>query len=277
MILEAGIDVFLHSWAVDAVMDGDAIRGVVFESKSGRRAILADQVVDATGDGDIFGAAGAAHERRKYHIGLPCRIGNLDKVDRSKSPTARPRHMGSITPINGVNWVNMHGPDGDGLDVRQLSQMELNHRRQIWKQVEEIRQTPGYEDVYLMETAPQLGVRITRVLGGTKTLTIEGVRSSREFDDCVAISGAWNGDHQQWQIPLGALLPRKIDNLLASGRCIDGEPRMSDLIRVIPTCWVTGHAAGAAAAQAFKDGCTPRDVDVAKVRALLLSQGAYLG
>jgi hypothetical protein len=278
MIVEAGIDVFLHSWVVDAVMDGKRIGGVVFQSKTGRQAILAKQVIDTTGDGDIFAAAGAEHEVRPYHIGLPYRIGNLDRVPASAPRgTKPPRHLGGVTPIAGVNWVNMQGPDGNGLDVRELSRLELNHRRQIWKQVEELRATPGHEDVYLMETAPQLGVRITRALTGTATLTVEGVKKSQKFDDCVGVGGAWQGDHQEWQIPYGALLPKNVDNLLTGGRSISSEPRMSDLIRVIPNCWVTGHAAGCAAAVAVADGVLARDVSIAKVRQVLLDQKAYLG
>jgi succinate dehydrogenase/fumarate reductase flavoprotein subunit len=278
MVVEDAVDVFLHCWGVDAVMDGNTIRGAVFESKSGRQAVLARQVVDATGDGDVFAAAGAEHERRIYHLGLVSRIGNLDRVDHEKAKLAKkPKHLGNVSPIAGVNWVNMHGPDADGLDVARLSELELNHRRQIWKNVQEVRNTPGYESVYLMETAPQLGVRITRVLSGVNTLTMKGVLDGREFPDCIAVGGAWAGDHQEWQIPYGALLPKRIDNLLAAGRCISGEPRMSDLIRVIPNCFVTGHAAGCAAALAVQDGCRARDVDLPRLQKLLKEQEAYLG
>jgi len=278
MITEAKVDIFLHCWGVDAIMSGNAVRGAVFESKSGRQAILADSVVDATGDGDIFAAAGAQHERRRYHIGLVSRIGNLDKVDRDKAKgSGKPRHLGIVTPIPGVNWVNMHGPDADGLDVAELTRLELNARKLIWKNVRKIRQTPGYEKVYLMETAPQLGVRITRVLSGLHTLKMSDVKAGAKFPDVIAVGGAWSGDHQAWQIPYRALVPKHVDNVLAAGRCISGETLMSDLIRVIPNCFVTGHAAGVAAAVASKDGCRVRDVEVSKVQRLLRTQEAYLG
>jgi len=277
MIMEAELDVFLHCWGVDAVMDGNKVCGAVFESKSGRQAILAKNVVDATGDGDLFAAAGAVHERRKYHVGLVSRIGNLDKVDREKAAGAKPRHLGGVTPIAGVRWVNMHGPDADGLDVAELTKLELNARRLIWKNVQKVRQTPGYERVYLMETAPQLGVRITRVLSGQHTLKMSDVNAGTRFPDVVAVGGAWNADHHEWQIPYRALLPKNVENVLAAGRCISGETRMSDLIRVIPNCFITGHAAGAAAAVAARDGCTVRQVELPKVQRLLREQEAYLG
>jgi len=278
MIREAEVNVYLHCWGVDAIMDGDTIRGAVFESKSGRQAIVARTVVDATGDGDLFGAAGAEHERRKYDIGLVCRLGNLDKVDPAKAAqTKKPGDLGAVTPVRGVSWVNMRGPAADGLDVAELTRLEMNHRRQIWRNLQRIRSTPGYEQVYLVETAPQLGVRITRVLAGLKTLTLKDARAGTVYPDVIGVGGADGAQKDQWQIPYRALVPKKLDNLLAAGRCISGEQPMADLLRLIPACFVTGHAAGVAAAMSVKDSCRPRDLDVPTLQRELRRQGAYLG
>ncbi len=278
MVEEAKIDVFLHCWGVDAIMEDNAVRGAVFESKSGRQAILAKVVVDATGDGDLFAAAGAEFEHRSHNVGLVTRIANLDRVDPERAKLApKPRPLGGATPVPGVNWVNMRGPEVDGLCVATLTRMELNHRKFIWRNIQRTRKVPGYEQVYLTETAPQLGVRITRVLHGLHTLTREDLRAGKRFPDVVGVGGSENGQHDEWQIPYGSLLPRTVDNVLASGRCIDAEVRMADLVRLIPNCFVTGHAAGAAAAVCVADGCMPRDVDVAHVQKLLREQDAYLG
>ncbi|MBQ2849513.1 MAG: FAD-dependent oxidoreductase [Thermoguttaceae bacterium] len=284
MITEANIEVFLHSWAIDAIIDDEpspetgnpVVRGVVIQTKLGPKAILAKQVIDATGDGDVFVPAGAAHTQRMYNIGLPYRIGNLDRA-KPVEGGKRARFLGDVTPVPGVRWVNMTGPSLDGVDVKVLSELELKHRKQIWKQVQETRSTPGYEDVYLMETAPQIGVRVTRVIEGVATLKLDEARAGKKFDDCVGIGGAWHGDHIGWQIPFGALVPKNVENILTAGRSISGEPLMSDVIRVIPNCWVTGHAAGAAAAVAVQDGTLARAVSIPKVRALLKEQKAYLG
>ena len=278
MVREAGIRVFLHCWGVDAIVDGTTVKGAVFESKSGRQAIVAKMVVDASGDGDIYAAAGAEFQHLKFRTGLVHRIGNLDRVDKAKAKGhKKPKGLGGITPIRGVRWVNMQGPVADGLDVADLTRLEMNHRRHIWNSVQRIRSTPGYEQVYLMETAPQLGVRITRLLAGTHQLTMKDVMAKRAFPDVIGVGGRWCAKHPAWQIPYGALVPRKTDNVLAAGRCVSGEAKMADLLRVIPPCFVTGHAAGAAAAVAVADGCRARDVDVAKVQKLLRQQGAYLG
>jgi len=278
MVEEAGIKVFLHCWGVDAVIDGNVVKGVVFESKSGRQAILAKVVIDATGDGDVFAAAGATFEHRSHNVGLVSRIGNLDRVDREKaSGSSKPRHLGSPTPVAGVNWVNMHGPEVDGLDVATLTRMEMNHRKFIWKNIQKTRQIPGYEHVYLVETAPQLGVRITRVLDGLNTVTLADLKAGTKFPDVVGVGGSDGRDQGEWQIPYGALVPVKTENVLAAGRCICAELRMADLVRLIPNCFVTGHAAGVAGAVAVDDACRPRDVDINRLQKILRQQEAYLG
>ena len=278
MIEEAGVDVFLHCWGVDAIVTGNTVRGVVFESKSGRQAILAKAVVDATGDGDLFAAAGAEFEHRSHNVGLVSRIGNLDRVDAEKAKEApKPRRLGSATPAPGVNWVNLTGPEVDGLDLATLTRMEMNHRKFIWKDVQRTRQTPGYEKVYLVETAPQIGVRITRVLNGLNRVRLSDLKAATKFPDVVGVGGASNATHGEWQIPYGALVPTTVDNVLASGRCISMDLGMADLVRLVPNCFVTGHAAGVAAAVAVQDNCRPREVDIAKVQKILRQQEAYLG
>ncbi len=278
MVEEAGIQVFLHCWGVDAIMQGDSIRGAVFESKSGRQAILAKVVIDATGDGDIFAAAGAQFEHRSHNVGLVSRIGNLDRVDKTKTlDTEKPKRLGSVTPIPGVNWCNLTGPEVDGLDLATLTRMEMNHRKYIWRKMQKIRNVPGYDKVYLMETAPQLGVRITRILNGLKTVKVDDIKNSTQYPDVIGVGGASNAEHAEWQIPYGALIPQKIDNVIAAGRCIDCDLRMADLVRLIPNCFVTGHAAGVAAAVAVRDRCKPRDADISKIQKILRQQEAYLG
>jgi hypothetical protein len=274
LVREEGLDVFLHSWCADAILEGRTVRGAVLQSKSGRNAILAGQVIDATGDGDLFAAAGAPYYRRRYRIGLSFRIGNLDKVDASRATGSAPPQLGLPTPIAGVNWINLMGPETDALDVRELTRMELDHRTDIWRRVEEIKKVPGYEQAYLYDVAPSLGVRLTRVLAGAGTISESS--SGRKLNDCVGVGGSIRGD-DEWQIPYGALVPKKIENLLAAGRCISGEPVMTDRLREIAVCFVSGHAAGCAAAIAVRDGCRAREVNVAKLQTLLRDQKAYLG
>ena len=59
MALHAGVKLLLHSWSVAAVVEKNTVKGVIFESKSGRQAIVGKVIIDATGDGDVFASAGA--------------------------------------------------------------------------------------------------------------------------------------------------------------------------------------------------------------------------
>ncbi len=97
MIEEAGVKVFLHCWGVDAIVNDNAVQGVVFESKSGRQAILAKVVVDATGDGDVFASAGASSSIVRTTSGSSIASGTSTGSTRTRREI-RPRPSGSVRP-----------------------------------------------------------------------------------------------------------------------------------------------------------------------------------
>ncbi len=288
MIRESGVKMLYHTWAAQVIRQDRTIRGVFVESKSGRSAILAKVVIDCTGDGDILHWAGERYEVMKYHIGLVHRLGNIDRIDARK-PGYVKRGIGDPTPIPGVNWVNMHGPDEqDGLDVRNLSRLQMDFRREIWENVQRIRQTPGYEQVFLLDTASQLGVRMSRIVEAEYRLTLEDTMTFREFEDAIGVSGAWTTmlykgkkvpktERPCWQIPYRSLVPRQTENLLVAGRCFCFEPALVEDTRIIGTCLVTGHGAGAAAGLAVQQREAVRHVDRSRLKQLLLRQGVWLG
>jgi hypothetical protein len=80
-----------------------------------------------------------------------------------------------------------------------------------------------------------------------------------------------------WQIPLRSLVPKKTDNLLVAGRCFCFVRELVEDTRIIGTCLVTGHGAGAAAGLAVKEKQQVRNLDTANLKKLLLEQGAWLG
>ncbi len=87
MVLEAGAEVQLHTYVSDVIMEGDTVRGVVVESKSGREAILAKVVVDTSGDADVAARAGAPYELlERASISMNLRMVGVD-VDRFAEAT----------------------------------------------------------------------------------------------------------------------------------------------------------------------------------------------
>ena len=288
MIRDAGVNMLYHSWGVNAVMDGNVIRGVIIESKSGRQAVLAKVVIDCTGDGDVFHWAGETYENMHYHIGLVHRLGNIDRIDKTKAGY-REMPIGKATPIPSVNWVNMHGKDDqNGIDMLSLSGLQLDYRKQIWESVEALKKIPGHENVFLLDTASQMGVRMSRIVEGEYRLTLEDSMTYRNFDDAIGISGAWTTllyrgkkvgpkERPMWQIPYRSLLPKKTENLLVAGRCFCFEKTLVEDTRIIGTCLVTGHGAGAAAARAVAERETVRNIDRQKLRSLLQEQNVWFG
>jgi len=87
MMEEAGVMLLLHSWIADVIVEENALRGVVVENKSGRQALLAKVVVDATGDGDVAAKAGAP-----YNMG----VGPSDISAKEGIPVGTMQGMGKM-------------------------------------------------------------------------------------------------------------------------------------------------------------------------------------
>jgi len=288
MTKECGVKVFYHCWASNVTVKDDIIKTVFLESKSGRVAMTCRVVIDCTGDGDILHLAGNEYDTMNYHIGLVHRLGNIDTIDKTK-PGYRPLKLGNPTPIAGVNWVNMQGDrNQDGTNLMTLSTLQQKYRIQIWERLQKIRDVPGHEQVFLLDTASQLGVRMSRILKGQYCLTLKDSMTYRAFGDTVGISGAWTtllyeGKRVEvkkrplWQIPYRSLVPRKTKNLLVAGRCFSFEKALVEDTRIIGTCLVTGHAAGAAAAVAVQQNTHVQDNDIVRIQSLLKQQKANLG
>lgn len=224
MLQEAGVTLQFHTLAVGVIKEGNKVKGIITESKSGREAILAKAVIDATGDGDIAAFAGAEYLMGREGDGvcqpasLMFRIGGVD-YSRAVFPQAfgsfidlpkgeiqalgrqhlpfpaghvllyRNRLPGEVT----VNMTNVIGLDGT--DVRELTKAELICREQMDKIVLFLREyVPGYEKCYLTASAEMVGIRETRHFKGLLTLTEEHIAKATLFDDWIATKNRFNFD-----------------------------------------------------------------------------------
>ena len=192
---------------------------------------------------------------------------------------------------DGEVWINMTRVKGtDSTDTRSLTRAEIEARKQIddiCKYL--IAYVPGFENAYLAQTAPFLGIRESRRIVGQYVLTEEDVLSCRRFDDAIGLGSypvdlhhpgdddctmKWCGDC--YDIPYRCLLPRGPDNLLVAGRCISTTHEAMAATRVMPTCMAIGEAAGRAARMAVQQGIRPADIDVAALQQALVAHGGYL-
>jgi hypothetical protein len=127
-----------------------------------------------------------------------------------------------------------------------------------------------------MLSAPQLGVRHSRRLVGVNSVTRAQWPTGKVFDDEIGVSPSLSPVFPSISIPFGSLVPEMLDGLLACGRHMACDTNSHGFLREIPQCWVTGQAAGVAAAQAVAAGVEPRKVAIAPLRAALVRQGVYL-
>ena len=281
MVEEQKIDMFFHAWGIDVIQEGNKIRGIVFMSTQGMQAILAKTVVDCTGDGDIYFAAGAQYRQITHGIGFVSRWANLDRITAKRPPRDKD---GNVLPGywimkgNEANpstcWTGVPNHHGDGLDIRNLTREEIYHRKETWEAVQKLRKTPGWEEVFIANTCSQIGPRVTRLLKSECIVDRAMLAKNWDPEDAVGWFGV-DGLHSAWKVPYRSLLPVGVDNLLSAGRCI-GAPDTCDTFRLIAPCFVTGEAAGTAAALAALSGKSPRDIDVKTLQKTLVKNGVYL-
>ena len=149
---------------------------------------------------------------------------------------------------------------------------------------------PGFENVQITYV-PDVGVRETRHIVGDYTLSVADVMTGRDFPDSIACGGhpldisplppeihpeKFDFNHWRFHIPYRIMLPRGVENLLVTGRCVSASRGASGAIRPTAQCMAMGEAAGVAAAISVKNGIYPRNVDVEELRSELLKNGAVI-
>ncbi len=319
LVLGHGARLLFHAWAAGVLMrDEHTIDALLVETKSGRGAITAQLFIDCSGDADLSAAAGAPFD--KDELLYPSMMFRINGVDAGRAgdawnhfgrlmaeAEARGRRFARRTPIirpqkNPSEWranvtqlANADGSAVDGTDAWQLSAAEVEGRRQIVDFMSFLRSdAPGFERAYLLEIAPQVGVRETRRVHGRARLTEAHVLQCAGFDDAIGVNG-WPveahvagdvrftfppglGTHRGYnQLPLGMLLPLAVDNLLVAGRCASMTHGGQSAARVSGACFAMGEAAGTTAALALARGCAPHQVPADEVRGQLRHHGAFLG
>lgn len=187
---EAGVKLLLHSLVVDSVTEGDAVTGVLVENKSGRQAILADVVVDASGDADVAAGAGAPYEvgRRKDGVAQPMSMMfRMGRVDVNQLVQYAKHHLDDFTFT--------YFPDIEGSIPEQSQSLNIVLEGFMSLQ-EKASDELGYESPRIglnVKTGLGLGdifVNATRITEGLATniqdLTDAEVHVRTQVQECVA-------------------------------------------------------------------------------------------
>lgn len=336
LVAENGIHPMLHRLFVSPVMDGDAIEGIIVESKAGREAILARRVIDATGDADVAHRAGAPTVKTPpedmqaasvmFHLAGVDKSAFLEgvradpqtfadwstgewKVETSgkedelfspflSKPFAQairdgvmPANLNTIAGTWGalhdtgeLTYMNLiHLAGCDGTDPDSLTRYEMEGRRQAMHAIDALRRyTPGCAGARLRNFGMTIGIRDTRKIDAVYNVTEADVRGQARFEDSVGIYPEFIDGYgvlilpttgRYMHVPYRAMLPRRVKNLLVTGRAIGGDRIAHAATRNMSCCAVAGQGAGVAAALSIREGTDLDRVDVGRLQSELDRQG----
>jgi hypothetical protein len=304
MVEDAKIKLYLHSWGTQAIVEDGKVKGIIFESKSGRQAVLGKIIIDGTGDGDLLPSARADFDAfldstsRSSMLALVFRLGNCDyqkycdfresqpekfqQLIKGLADAAGTRLLPLPSPRNDVLWVNNWIPNLNCMNVEDLTTLEVEMRKMMRKGHAFLKKNfPTFENSFILDTASQTGTRGARRLVGEYVVSKEDFVASKKFDDTIAVfprmgPPGQKEDAKHVYIPYRALVPAKVEGLLVAGRSFSSDYYANNMANLIPHCIAMGQAAGTGAALAVKQGISARKVDYKQLQKTLSDQGVPL-
>jgi hypothetical protein len=306
MVNEAKIKTYLHSWGTMAVMERNKVIGVIFESKSGRQAVMAKVIIDSTGDGDLLPFTGAGFDT---DIDPKIRIANLslcfwvDGVNVQKledfrrgNPVRWRQLMAKLMQMGGlpgffrsnlknqesIVWFHPRYACSSQIDVEELTRVEFLGREKMLLSHDFFKKNvPGFENSFIVLSGPQLGTRAARRVHGDYMVTELDLNNDDPFEDTIAVfpdldRGELSIKHPLTYIPYRSLLPKGVDNMLVACRAFSSDQMANNFFNLIPHCIAMGEAAGTAAAQSLDQAVDVRSVDIKALQKQLTAQNVPL-
>lgn len=297
---EAGCKYLVHTKVMDVIMENNRVNGVVVATKRGLTTIMADVVIDCTGDADVSYFAGAETLKDPELVSpqtLAIRVSQVqddgisykhrmdsERVKRAKSKYSLIPDSWSVSRIANDHsfYINHAGTKVFGhLDITDpyvFSEAECKSRRQVVEMVEAAKEfgPPELRNIEISGTGPQIGIRESRRIKGLYILTEEDAIRGSTFDDVIAWrSGPMDigftrlSEMKTHDVPYRALLPEQVDGLLVAGRAISASHVGASSGKSMGNCIATGHAAGVAAFLSIQGKCKPREVKIEKIQDIL--------
>ncbi|SFK96679.1 FAD dependent oxidoreductase [Paenibacillus sp. 1_12] len=322
-VLDSGAQLLFHTVADQVLLDGDRISGIVISNKSGRSVVQAKLYIDASGDADLAALAGVPFqtggEQGELQPGTMCYVvSGVEKAryeqfieqsgqGNSLEKTVVEAQLNGDLPegrkrISGMAWITDsvvgfnfgHIFGIDGTKAEDLTRAAIEGRILIDVQIQFLRKyVPGFENIHLVHSGDQIGIRETRRIAGDYTLVVDDFISMRTFEDDIARNAYFIDIHlanatstmtikhlpkgQSHGVPYRCMLPQGKSNLIVAGRSVSSDRPVQGSLRVMPNCFAMGQAAGTAAAMASVTGGGFREVAIPELQRKLIEQGAWLG
>ena len=316
MCRDFGVDLLFHAYLCGTRTEDGYIKSVSVATVSGVVSISADIFIDATGDGLLSAMSGCDYRlgREQDNLCQPMtlcfRLSNVnverfyEQADEIQKKYKQFKAEGKISnprenvlffrvPQKGVLHFNttriIKLNPTDPLDITSA---EIEAREQAYETYMFLKDNfDSCKDCELLYTAPEIGVRESRMIEGEYTLTGDELRACARFDDSIALGnydidihnpeGAGTSHYyfpagKFYEIPYRCLVPKNIENLLVAGRCISVDHEAQASIRIMPIVCCLGEAAGTAAAVARKEGAAVRNVDIYELQSILVRNEAII-
>lgn len=268
-------------------------------------SVVARQVVDATGNATVAALVGAERIKSPDDVRQPGSYFfwlsseglkfNTQEVDRAFKQAVADGELLATDVHVGMPWFIRKG-GGSGCYIpladnstpearKQTNQRGIEARDRV---IAFIRRQKGLEQVEVTHSASEVGVRETYRVVGEKCITEEEYLAGYIHDDALAWSYWMVDQHNAGKssarlvfhekdkvgvVPLGAMIPKGVENMLVAGRAISSDHGANSALRVQASCMAMGQAAGVVAAIAAQRDCDPREVPIKKARKRLTNIG----
>lgn len=221
MVLEAGVDIFMHSSFIGCSRKGNTIQKIFLSNKNGIESLQAKVFIDATGDGDLAWLSGVPMQpnadndiqpssfcfimsgidtqsemmkRCLYHNGLTgpsqCmpirnRLLEIKEAGEDIPDFGGPWFNNALRP--GTAFVNITRRAANSCDNRNFTKAECLLREDIFKFTEILRREfKEFKNCYVSSSAPQAGIRESRRIIGEHTVTAEEYMNALKYEDSIS-------------------------------------------------------------------------------------------
>jgi len=306
-LAKAGVRLVFSTAVCGAERTADGWR-LKLASDEGVRALEARQVVDATGNAAVAALAGAERvksadaERQPgsyfFHLNTAGRTFDVAALDAAhREAVAKGELLPTDVHIKMSDYVWRGGgwgcyvPLADNSTATARAETNRRGRETMLRILRFLKRQPGLSDATVVSSAPEVGVRETYRVVGEKTVTQAEYLAGTVAPDALCYS-YWMVDphdartgsaklvfHEEGKvgtIPLGAMQPKGLENLLVAGRAVSSDHGANSALRVQASCMAIGQAAGVTAALAARAGTDSRKVDLNAIRTGLGRIGAIV-
>lgn len=307
ILSESSVKYLLHAQLIDVNINNGVIKEITCIDDEGHFTVKAKSFIDASGNTNLVNLAGIKTNwgdalGNVQQSSLSFRIDGLPKCDILKSDLERAIKLGKSQGIKNLEketGLIIKIPSADygyctipsrilnDLSAETMTEAEVELRKQVNAYAAAFkRNIPGFENIRVAESGPQIGIREARRIIGDVTLLGEEIIKAPKLKDSIA-RGAWSpemhksntkleythiADNDYFSIPLGALKVKDAQNLWAAGRTISTDSLALGSVRVMGTGFATGQAAGVAAALTLDS----KNYDVKNVQKELVRQNALI-